>query len=118
MRKILLIFISCISLSIHSAETDVERKINILNQSAKDSLGISLSALSYLMTASPTSYKPKWAVERFGESQLISELEKAGYISVSEHHGLPDGKNSEEIYVRIIPLKTGKEVQRCLQSIK
>ncbi len=120
MKRQMLIFLTIIifSIPIYSSEKNIEDKINALNKNTFKSLGISLTALSYLMTVSPTQYMPLWYLKESGNIEHIKELEKAGYVKVTILKGLPDGTMLKEEQVNIIPLHTGIEIKRCLSELK
>jgi hypothetical protein len=111
----LLIIISSFS---YAGDPAVEAKIEALNQASIESLGISLNALSYLVDASPYNYMPLSYLEKSGKISFIKELEDSGYIEISERIGLPDGQEISETFINVSPLKTGKEIQRCIQALK
>ena len=112
------LIISIFAVPAYSAEQTIEEKINTLNTSTVNSLGISLTALSYLMTASSNSYIPLWHLKESGDINHIRELEKAGYVKVTFVKGLPGGQMQNEEQVNITPLHTGIEVQRCMVALK
>ena len=62
-RMLSLILILIFASPAMSAEQSIEDKINALNINTVNSLGISLTALSYLMNASANSYIPLWHLE-------------------------------------------------------
>lgn len=98
--------------------SDLEEKINSLNEASIKSVGVSLNALAFLVNASPNSYMPLWYLEKSGDMNYIRELEKAGYVKVNILNGLPDGQMPGEKQVNIVPLQLGREVQRCMTALK
>lgn len=115
------IFFAILSLSTSMAfagDPVIEEKIEALNNSSISSLGISLKALTYLVSASGYSYIPLWHLEETGDINFVRELESAGYVQIIERQGLPDGTSSDEIFVNINPLKTGNEIKQCIQALK
>jgi len=112
------VIMSLIVTPAYSAEPTIEAKINTLNTATVNSLGISLTALSYLMQASANSYMPLWHLKESGGMKNIRELEQAGYVKVTIVKGLPDGQMQNEEQVNITPLHTGVEVQRCMVALK
>ena len=112
------VIMSLIVTPAYSAEPTIEAKINTLNTATVNSLGISLTALSYLMQASANSYMPLWHLKESGDMKNIRELEQAGYVKVTIVKGLPDGQMQNEEQVNITPLHTGVEVQRCMVALK
>lgn len=102
----------------YAGDPVIEEKINILNAASIKSLGISLNALSYLVNSSPYGYMPLSLLEESGRIEFINELEQAGYVVVTTRIGLPDGQEPLETFINIRPLKTGKEIQRCLQALR
>ncbi|MCW9058474.1 MAG: hypothetical protein OQL11_06360 [Gammaproteobacteria bacterium] len=106
------------SASVVASDSSLEEKIQSLNDASIKSVGISLNALAYLVSASPNSYMPLWHLEQSGEIAYIKELEKAGYVKVNITEGLPDGQMRGEKQVNIVPLHSGLEVQRCMLALK
>ncbi len=100
------------------AEQNIEDKINELNTITVKSLGVSITALSYLMKASPSTYIPLWHLKESGDMNYIRELEKAGYVSVKIIKGLPDGKMQNQEQVNISPLDKGIEIKRYMLALK
>jgi hypothetical protein len=117
-RMLSLILILIVASPAMSAEQSIEDKINALNTNTVNSLGISLTALSYLMKASPNSYIPLWHLKETGDISYIRELEKAGYVKVTIIKGLPDGQMQNQEQVNITPLHTGVEIKRCMLALK
>ncbi len=118
MKRIIFCIFTLLALnSVYAGSPDFEAKIDKLNSASIESLGISLRALSYLAEASPYSYMPLSHLEKSGKIDYIIELEKAGYVEVSKRVGLPDGQEQSETFVNVRPLKTGEEIQRCIQKL-
>lgn len=104
--------------SVLASDGSLEEKIRSLNEASIESVGISLNALSYLVSASADSYMPLWHLEQSGDIDYIKELERAGYVKVNIVEGLPDGQVRGEKQVNIVPLNSGREVQRCMMAFK
>jgi hypothetical protein len=102
----------------YAGDPVIEAKIEKLNAAAIELLGISLNALSYLVEASPYAYMPLSYLEKSGKIDYIKELEEAGYVQISKRIGLPDGQEQSETFINVRPLKTGEEIQRCIQALK
>ncbi len=103
-----------------ASELPVQEKINQLNQTTIESIGISLNALSYLVGATPNSYIPLWHLKESGDIDYVQELEKAGYVRVEIIDELPGAETQEQMkkQVKIIPLQSGVEIQRCMIALK
>lgn len=101
-----------------ASDTVLEEKINALNDASLYSVGISLNALAYLVNASPNAYMALWHLEQSGNMNYIRELEQAGYVKVNILDGLPDGQMPGEKQVNVVPLRLGREVQRCMTALK
>lgn len=97
---------------------EIEAKINELNEQSVKKLGVSLTAIAYLMNASPDSYIPMWHLEKSGDIAFVRELEVAGYVKTEIRRGLPDGHEKNESFMRIIPLTKGDETRRCLFALR
>jgi len=118
MRRISCCFFTILVLSsAYAGDSDIEAKIDKLNSASIESLGISINALSYLVRTSPDSYMPLSYLEESGKIHYINELEKAGYVEVSKRVGLPDGQEQSETFLNVRPLKTGEEIQQCIQKL-
>ena len=107
-----------LSATVMASDGSLEEKIQSLNEASIKSVGISLNALSYLVSASADSYMPLWHLEQSGDINYIKELEQAGYVKVNIVEGLPDGQMPGEKQINIVPLHTGREVQRCMMALK
>jgi len=103
-----------------ASELPVQEKINQLNQTTIESIGISLNALSYLAGATLNSYIPLWHLTESGDMDYVQELEKAGYVRVEIIDKLPGAETQEQMkkQVKIIPLQSGVEIQRCMIALK
>jgi hypothetical protein len=118
MRRIIDCVFTILALSsAYAGDSDIEAKIDKLNSASIESLGVSLNALSYLVEASPYSYMPLSYLEESGKIHYINELEKAGYVKISKRVGLPDGQEQSETFLNVRPLKTGEEIQQCIQKL-
>lgn len=119
MNKLLtLIFALFLSGHVIAGDPIIEEKIETLNAASIESLGISLNALSYLVEASAYSYMPLSHLEESGKMAFINELEEAGYVKITKRVGLPDGQEEAETFINVRPLKTGEEIQQCIQALK
>ena len=95
---------------VQANENDVTSKIGALNEASMEWLGVSLGAVSYLSQITPSSYIPLGYLEQSGSMELINELENAGYITKHERKGLPDGNESEDMFVTLRPTELGINV--------
>lgn len=97
--------------------TEIEQKVAELDRQSLKLLGVSLNALRYLVGASPNSYLQLPHLERSGEINYIRELEAKGYVRMQVVQGLPDGTQSNETFLRVIPVGQGIELQRCVVAL-
>ena len=117
MKWLMIIFLFIFSLHSHAEDMDIENKINSVNKISEETLGISLIALSYLVTAHPHSYLTYDYMED-KDKAAIKELENAGYVRTVKSNGLPDGTHNDMTYIRVIPNHRGTEVQRCMLALQ
>ena len=103
--------------SISGKFTNLENKIEQLNQQSIKLIGISLNALKYLIDANPSSYLLFSYLEKSGQLKYLKELEKAGYVKLEITQGLPDGTEKNTKYLRVIPLFKGIEAQQCFDTM-
>ena len=93
-----------------AAEADVTTSASEANKFVIKKLGVSINALSRLVSASPNSFVPKEYLERDGSWKPIKDLEQAGYVEIRITRGLPDGSESSREFVSLIPTMKGKTV--------
>ena len=118
-----LVFLGMVSLfcsSAYSADPtkEIEKKVAALNTQAFKLLGISLNALGYLVDADPNHYLLLSHLEQSGEIKFIRELERKGYVKTQKVKALPDGTQSNDEFLRVIPIGQGVELQRCVVALK
>jgi len=102
----------------HAADNEeILASITTLNEASIEWLGISLDALSYLLQSGDGSYVPKDYVESANRIPLIRELEGAGFVTVEERVGLPDGQEPNETFIRLRPTKQGLAVIASIRLI-
>ena len=99
-------------------KNEIEKKVAALNEQSIKSLGVSLNALRYLVEANPNNYLLLSHLEQSGEIAFIRELEMKGYVKTQTVISLPDGTQMNETFLRIIPLGSGAELQRCMVALK
>ena len=99
-------------------KNEIEKKVAALNAQSIKSLGVSLNALRYLVDANPNNFLLFSHLEQSGEIAFIRELETKGYVKTQTVKSLPDGTQMNETFLRIIPLGSGEEVQRCMVALK
>lgn len=112
-----IIFIMPLGVAAESAK-DIERKVMKLNAQSIKLLGVSLSAVRYLVSASSDSYLLLSYLEDSGEINYIRELEAKGYVKTQIIQGLPDGTQKTVKHLRIIPIGDGIELQRCVEGLQ
>lgn len=97
---------------------EIESKVAELNGQSIKILGVSLNALRYLVGASADGYLLLSELERTNEVNYVRELEAKGYVKVQTLRGLPDGTQKNTKFLRVIPIGEGKEMQRCIITLK
>lgn len=113
------LLISVFACAVNAADPkEIEKKVTELNLQSIKSLGISLSALRYLVDADPNNYLLLSHLEQSGDIAYIRELELKGYVKTQKVKSLPDGTQMNEAFLRIIPLGAGAELQRCMVALK
>ena len=118
-KQLLATILMVFALGAHAADPkEIESKVAELNGQSIKILGVSLNALRFLVGASPNSYLLLSELEREGDVNYIRELEAKGYVKVQTVHGLPDGTEKNEKFMRVIPIGNGKEMQRCVVALK
>jgi len=116
-KAFIFLFLATLSTYSHADNSDIEKKINIVNKLSEESLGISLLALAYLVKAHPQSHLTFDYMES-EDKAAIKELEKAEYVQTEIRIGLPDGTHNNLQYIRVIPNHRGSEVQRCMLALQ
>jgi len=114
-RIFILLYI--ISFSVIAKDSDTGAKVEQLNQESINTLGISLGALTYLVKASKSSYMPLDILEGFGGVYFIDELKSKGYIQINKFKGLPDGTEKDKIFINIVPIGRGLEIQSSFRNL-
>jgi PAS domain-containing protein len=120
MNKLLLSFLvfAFISFStLASEEEDILNAITVLNEAASEFLGVSLEALTLLSQSGDGSYIPKSYLESSKRMNLIKQLKESGYVELEERFGLPDGQETKEIFMRIMPTKKGITVIASIRMV-
>ncbi len=113
----ILILLCIVSSNLSSAELDVQKKLEEINQLSKDSFGISVNALMYLSEITQTSYLPFDFLEKNQKLKYILELDLNGYVKMHKVQGLPDGTQNNMEFVNIIPLLKGFDMIYKLQNM-
>ena len=111
------VFALAIGPAVAADRTEIEQKVAELNRQSIKLLGVSLNALDYLVSASPNSYLLLSHLERSGDINYIRELEAKGYVRTQVVQALPDGTQSNETFLRVIPVGQGIELQRCVVAL-
>ena len=107
-----------IGISSHSVQAkNIDDKAKKMNELSMKSYGISINALSYLRNTSINSYIPILAINYNNNISIIYELEDAGFIKIESDYGLPDSTEDRNIFVNIIPTKSGIEVKNSLEFL-
>ena len=63
-----------------------------------------------LLSASPSSFQPKWVLERTGKWKLVLLLQEKGYITIKTSKGLPDGQEPDAEFVSYVATKEGQAI--------
>ena len=116
-------FVSVLALLLSSTaysadDRNIEESIKRLDDLSQSELGLSLHAVSYLITLDPYSFIPKNYLEESGEMEVIRELEESGYAVIREITGLPDASAQDEVFINVVTSYHGKELLRCIQDMK
>jgi len=77
---------------------------------ASSSLGMNVRSLALLLDADPSSFRPKWSLEESGDFSLLKKLQADGFIVVTEHRKLPDGRDTGEAFVSYTLTSKGEAV--------
>jgi len=118
MKKVFILILT-IATCLNATADDalLEEKINKVNSVSLETLGVSLTALAFLVKASPDTFL---TIEYMDQEDInaIKSLESAGYITTEKVQGLPDGTHKKLQYLRVIPSYRGYEAQRCLIALE
>jgi hypothetical protein len=118
-QAMFVLLISVFTGAVNAADPgEIEKKVAALNLQSIKSLGVSLNALRYLVDANPNNYLLLSHLEQSGEITFIRELELKGYVRTQKVKALPDGTQTNQTFLRIIPLGAGAELQRCMVALK
>lgn len=97
---------------------EIQRRVVQLNAQSVKLLGVSLNALRYLAGADANSYHHLGHLEQSGDIKFIRELEHKGYVKTQIVRALPDGTQTNETFLRVIPVGDGAEVQRSIIGLQ
>jgi len=99
-----------------AASPDLSQEAIALNQQSKSHLGVSIRALGLLFSAQPGVYALKYGLVREGSWPYLQELQRAGFVVVSDVKGLPNGAEPNSEFVVIKLTSEGQQIRNALSE--
>lgn len=97
---------------------DIEGKVTELDKQSTALLGVSLNALRFLVAAREDAWVSLSKLKESGDFGVVEELERAGYVKVTERDGLPNGYDRGNVYVSVTPRMLGREIQASVLALR
>ena len=97
-----------------TSPASISEKASAIDSQSREQLGVSLAALSMLTHVVPGRFFPKDMLVEDGQWERFKELEAAGYVTIAESPGLPDGSASGMAMVSIGLTARGSEIRSVL----
>ena len=87
-----------------------------VDATSRESLGINIRAISLLLQASPRAFVPIWALEKKGDLDVLKDLAAKGFVTLTQRRGLPDGSDSDTVYMNYIATEKGNAIVSAIMG--
>lgn len=119
MKAMISVLIASLACTTYAADPkEIEKKVDALNAQSLKSLGVSLNALRYLVSANANHYLLLSHLEQSDDIKFIRELESKRYVRTQTMRGLPDGTQRNGTFIRVVPVGDRIELQRCMIALQ
>jgi hypothetical protein len=95
---------------------DLANRAATLDAQSRSALGVGILALSLLDNTGPNLHFPKEMLSQIGTWSRYQELERAGYVTLTESTGLPDGSAPGTQFVAIVLTAKGQQLRDALRK--